>query len=107
MISQIRKVLMSLNSSDKAAMAFAHNSSRPAARTAAAVVFRLALSASVLFLAACATSGAGRPSSMNGMSASRDPRIGLRAGLMDAAEAVWNMRVLSKTPPSEKFLGQT
>ncbi|MEO5580526.1 MAG: hypothetical protein ABIR58_07690, partial [Gemmatimonadaceae bacterium] len=26
---------------------------------------------------------------------------------MDAAEAVWNMRVLSKTPPSEKFLGQT
>ena len=26
---------------------------------------------------------------------------------MDAAEAVWNMRVVSKTPPSEQFLGST
>ncbi|MDQ6828443.1 MAG: hypothetical protein M3081_06200 [Gemmatimonadota bacterium] len=38
---------------------------------------------------------------------SPDPRVGLRAGLMDAAEASWNLRVLSKTPPSEKFLGST
>jgi hypothetical protein len=36
-----------------------------------------------------------------------DPRVGLRAGLMDAAEASWNLRVVSKTPPSEKFLGVT
>ena len=36
-----------------------------------------------------------------------DPRVGLRAGLMDAAEATWNMRVVSKTPPSGKFLGST
>ncbi len=36
-----------------------------------------------------------------------DPRVGLRAGLMDAAEASWNLRVLSKTPPSAKFLGST
>jgi hypothetical protein len=36
-----------------------------------------------------------------------DPRVGLRAGRMDAAEATWNMRVLSKTPPSEKFVGST
>ncbi|HWN18659.1 MAG TPA: hypothetical protein VNO19_07060 [Gemmatimonadales bacterium] len=36
-----------------------------------------------------------------------DPRVGLRAGLMDAEEASWNMRVVSKTPPSEQFLGQT
>ena len=26
---------------------------------------------------------------------------------MDAAEAVWNMRVVSKTPPSEQFVGAT
>jgi len=26
---------------------------------------------------------------------------------MDAGEATWNLRVLSKTPPSEKFLGVT
>ncbi|MEP6618756.1 MAG: hypothetical protein ABJE47_05560 [bacterium] len=38
---------------------------------------------------------------------SPDPRVGLKAGLMDAAEATWNMKVLSKTPPSGKFLGST
>ncbi len=36
-----------------------------------------------------------------------DPRVGLRAGLMDAEEASWNLRVVSKTPPSEQFLGIT
>ena len=36
---------------------------------------------------------------------SPDPRIGLRGGAYDAAEAVWNLNVLSKTKPSEKFLG--
>ena len=36
-----------------------------------------------------------------------DPRVGLRAGKMDAAEAVWNLRVLSKNPPSEQFVDQT
>ena len=34
-----------------------------------------------------------------------DPRIGLRGGAYDAAEAVWNLNVLSKTKPSEKFIG--
>lgn len=38
---------------------------------------------------------------------SPDPRVGLRAGLMDAAEATWNLKVVSKTPPSEKFVGST
>src|SRR4051794_21697581 len=36
-----------------------------------------------------------------------DPRVGLRAGQWDAAEATWNMRVLSRTRPSEKFVGST
>jgi len=36
-----------------------------------------------------------------------DPRVGLRAGMMDAAEAIWNLRVVSKTPPPPKFLGVT
>ena len=35
---------------------------------------------------------------------SPDPRIGLRPGAYDAAEAIWNLRVLSKTKPSEKFV---
>ena len=30
---------------------------------------------------------------------SPDPRVGLRAGLMNAEEATWNLRVVSKTPP--------
>jgi hypothetical protein len=34
---------------------------------------------------------------------SRDPRVGLRAGKHDAAEAVWNMRVVAKVPVPEKF----
>ncbi|MBV9879520.1 MAG: hypothetical protein JO180_03445 [Gemmatirosa sp.] len=38
---------------------------------------------------------------------SPDPRVGLRAGLWDAAEAAWNLRVVSKTKPSEKFIGST
>jgi hypothetical protein len=33
-----------------------------------------------------------------------DPRVGLRAGAYDAAEAIWNLRVLSETKPSEKFI---
>ena len=36
-----------------------------------------------------------------------DPRIGLRAGLTDAAEAIWNLRVVSKTQPAPDFIGVT
>jgi hypothetical protein len=40
-------------------------------------------------------------------SATRDARVGLRAGRMDAAEASWNVRVVSKTQPAERFVGST
>jgi hypothetical protein len=33
-----------------------------------------------------------------------DPRVGLRAGWMDAAQAAWNMRLVSTTPPSADFI---
>ncbi|NBW94305.1 MAG: hypothetical protein EBR20_08115 [Bacteroidetes bacterium] len=36
-----------------------------------------------------------------------DPRIGLGAGLFDAEEAIWNLSMLSTTPPAEDFLGVT
>ena len=36
-----------------------------------------------------------------------DPRVGLRAGLLDAGEAVWNLRVVSKTPAARDFIGVT
>ncbi|MGY8776964.1 MAG: LVIVD repeat-containing protein, partial [Longimicrobiales bacterium] len=38
---------------------------------------------------------------------SPDPRIGLGAGLFNAEEAVWNLNVVSKTPPPERFIGAT
>ncbi|MEO7996330.1 MAG: hypothetical protein ABI852_02735 [Gemmatimonadaceae bacterium] len=47
------------------------------------------------------------PATAAAPSAAPDPRVGLRAGMMDAAEASSNMRVMSKTQPSEKFMGAT
>jgi hypothetical protein len=38
---------------------------------------------------------------------SPDPRVGLRGGLWDAGQAAWNLRLVSATRPSEKFLGST
>src|SRR3954453_8618527 len=38
---------------------------------------------------------------------SPDPRVGLKAGKMDAQEAIWNLRKLSTTPPSEQFVDVT
>ena len=36
-----------------------------------------------------------------------DPRVGLKAGRWDAAQAAWNMRMISTTPPTGKVLGAT
>lgn len=36
-----------------------------------------------------------------------DPRVGLAAGRWDAAQAAWNMHLVSTTPPSEASLGAT
>ena len=38
---------------------------------------------------------------------SPDPRVGLAAGRWDAAQAAWNVRLVSTTPPPAKFLGIT
>ena len=75
----------------------------------------LSLSLAVaLSAAACAhttsSSSPGSPAPAGSMSTaapSPDPRVGLRAGLREAAEAVWNLRVLSETPPSQQFVGMT
>jgi len=61
-----------------------------------------------VLLAACASSSSSSPAapSPNDRSSAApqpDPRIGLRAGRTDAAEAAWNLRLVSKTPPSVKF----
>ncbi len=36
---------------------------------------------------------------------SPDPRVGLQGGLFDYEEAIWNLNLLSATPPPENFLG--
>ncbi len=36
-----------------------------------------------------------------------DPRVGLEAGLFDAEEAIWNLRMVAAVPPSENFIGVT
>ena len=38
---------------------------------------------------------------------SPDPRVGLKAGLQDAGEAIWNMRKISHTPSPQGFAGIT
>ncbi len=38
---------------------------------------------------------------------SPDPRVGLSAGLFDAGEAIWNLELVSTTPPPESFVGVT
>ena len=75
---------------------------------------RLAVSVGLVLglcsIAACASSGGpggAGGANMSTIAPSPDPRVGLRAGLMNAQEATWNMRVVSKTPPPEKFAGVT
>ncbi len=63
-----------------------------------------ALTIGVCTLAACASSGG---ANMSTVAPNPDPRVGLRAGLMNAAEATWNLRVVSETPPPGKFAGVT
>jgi hypothetical protein len=71
----------------------------------------LALSAALAAVAACAHSTSTENPAPKGTTSasvpSPDPRVGLRAGLNDAGEATWNLRVVSQTPPSEQFVGST
>jgi hypothetical protein len=74
----------------------------------------LTLALGVASMVACSHStsnaGTGNPAPANSKSTTPpnpDPRVGLRAGKMDAGEAVWNLRVVSKTPPSDQFVDVT
>ncbi len=66
----------------------------------------VALAACARSVSTNATTGAS-PSTMPTSPPSPDPRVGLKAGLYDAQEATWNMRVLSETRPSDKFKDET
>jgi hypothetical protein len=85
---------------------------RAVARPALSRLCGLALVGGFLVVSACAPSAAtpssAAPSAGPALSTtppSPDPRVGLGAGIFDAEEAIWNMRVLSTTPPPERFIG--
>jgi len=47
------------------------------------------------------------PATLSTAKPTPDPRVGLRAGLTDAGEAIWNLRLLSNTMSPERFAGST
>ena len=64
----------------------------------------------LLSVAACATSSSSVGTGTGVATAaapSPDPRVGLKAGATDAAEAAWNMRLVSNTPAPTGFAGVT
>ena len=67
---------------------------------------QLSLTFGLLTVAACApATSASRPNVP--AAPTTDPRIGLRSGQNDAAEATWNLRVVAKAQPTGKFVGST
>jgi hypothetical protein len=88
---------------------------RPGARSIAARFASLSLAIGLLSVAACSSStsssgGAAAPTPAASVAASApspDPRVGLAPGWFDAAEAIWNLDVVSKTHPSEAFLNMS
>jgi hypothetical protein len=95
-------------------MASVFRARRPVARATVVRRSSLPIAVGLLLTAACAHStssmssnGAAPASSMSATAPSPDPRVGLKAGLMDAQEATWNLRVVSRTQPSAKFVGIT
>ena len=69
--------------------------------------FPFALPLLAFAFAACASSGSHASYSSSTTPPSPDPRIGLRAGWMDAQEAFWNIRLVSATEPSPDFINRT
>ena len=67
----------------------------------------LALAAGVLLASACATTSTttdtSAPPAPSGAPPSPDPRVGLKAGMTDAGQALWNMTLLSNTPSPAPF----
>src|SRR5688572_9447495 len=78
--------------------------------------FRSLLSAvAALSLAACASAPGGGTSAssatpavdMSTTAPRPDRRVGLKAGLHDAGQATWNMRLVTNAPSTDKFAGST
>ena len=105
-------------------MKFVAPSSRRLSRATARAATPFILAVVPMVLAGCTSQSAGRAVASAAPSATTtstsvspaplrvtppdpDPRVGLEAGLFDAAEATWNLRVVSSTPPAGPFVGST
>jgi hypothetical protein len=64
----------------------------------------LTIALGLIALGACAKSSSTVASAPT---PNRDPRVGLRAGQDNAAEAAWNLKVVSKVSPPPRFVGAT
>jgi hypothetical protein len=87
---------------------------RPCAPGVAKRLGRLVVTVALIAPAGCASSGGTQasptmaaPVAAPPAAPTPDPRVGLRAGLLDAGEAAWNLRVVSSTPPPRDFVGVT
>jgi hypothetical protein len=92
------------------AMAFPRQARRPTVTPPLSLLLALGLLSAAACAPSTASSGGGGPAPVGDMSTKApnpDPRVGLKAGLWDAGEASWNLRVLSETRPSPQFIDMT
>jgi len=92
-----------------------HQTHRLTARSSSSLALTLAIVAAAACARTTATTASGNISpvaapmgaAVSYATPSPDPRVGLKAGLFNAGEAAWNMRLVSTTPPQGQFMGST
>ena len=90
-------------------MIFVHPATTARRRRSGGLSLKLPIAIVLAGAAACthpgssAVTAAPAAPSMSAMPPSPDPRVGLKAGLFDAGQASWNMRLLSNTHPPQQF----
>jgi hypothetical protein len=84
-------------------MSLVYRFTRPSVRRAAGHFVKVSLAAGLVSAAACSST----PKTSQSATPKADPRVGLKAGLWDAQQSQWNLKVVSETRPPEKFVGST
>jgi hypothetical protein len=84
-------------------MSLEYQRNRPSVQRTAGHFLKLSLAVGLASAAACTSS----PKTSQSATPKVDPRVGLKAGLWDAQQSSWNLKVLSETRPPEKFVGST
>src|SRR5213076_3345080 len=67
-------------------------------------IHNICISLALITASACASTTSARTGPATAPAS--DPRVGLKPGKYDAGEAIWNLRVVSKTPPPAAFEGK-